>query len=207
MKNYLKFLAIGTLFSSPVEFTTEVLAKHKAESYFSNLLVVYPVFLTLVFFSSKILDKYFGNGSKRDLAHFCTYAFLGMMIEWCLLGLSPFAMLDQNPIAVLVFQLGMCSYWATVGFAPRLFLGDSEINARTKKWILRFYVPCFAFIFFAVGTTKPDGRLGVAVLLILFCYLFLNIFYFKYFRFVFARDAALSLPDTVWPDVNSPQAV
>ena len=187
MKRFLHFLCIGSFFSTVEEFLTVVVLKRDFASYVFTLLILFPVFLSIVYFSSKLLDRLFDNDPVRQLAHFLFYGFVGLMFEWFLIGLSPWRDPEGNPLLMLVFQLGMFSFWATVAFTPRLFLVPHELNQRIRKSILRFYVPCFVLVY-VVGLSVPANlKFKTIIPLVIFGYLALNIFYLKYFLIVFSR--------------------
>src|SRR6187431_1425256 len=121
MKSFAKFIGVGSLFATVEEFLTIVILKHDVGSYVFTLIILFPVFLTIVFFASKLLDKRWHSEAARQFAHFLVFGGAGLMIEWFLIGLSPWSNPDANPLLMLGFQLGMFSFWSTVSFAPRLF--------------------------------------------------------------------------------------
>ena len=186
MKKLGKFIAIGTIFSTVEEFLTVVVLRHDTGSYVFTLLVLFPVFLTLVFYSSRLLDGLFSNEPAREVAHYLVYGAAGLMIEWFLIGLSPWSNPQANWILMLVFQLGMFSFWATVGFVPRLFLNPAEASVRTRKSIAGFYAPYFLFVYLVAAIAPREKKFGVLIPLILFGYLFLNVFYLRYFQHQFS---------------------
>jgi hypothetical protein len=93
---------------------------------------------------------------------------------------------------MLLFQLGMFSFWATVAFAPRLLTNTSDLSRAVSKLILKFYLPYFLVVYMvglAVPPQPPEKRFWTIIPLILFGYLALNGFYLWYFRQAFARGA------------------
>jgi len=185
MKRFAAFIGIGSFFATVEEFLTVVVLKHDVASYVFTLLILFPVFLTLVFLSSKLLDKLWQTEAGRELAHFCTYGCVGLMIEWFIIGLSPWSNPDANPFLMLGFQLGMFSFWATVAFAPRLFLASNESARRAGKSIVMFYVPYFILVY-GVGLSVPAHvRFVTVILLVIAGYLIVNVFFVIYFVRVF----------------------
>lgn len=187
MKRFAAFLGIGSGFATVEEFLTVVLLKHDVKSYVFTLLVLFPVFLSFVYLSSKVLDKLWHTEPRRELAHFCVYGCVGLMIEWFLIGLSPWSNPAANPLAMLLFQLGMFSFWATVAFAPRLFLVSEERPGKIRKSIVAFYVPYFALVY-AVGLLVPEHlRFATVSPLVIVGYLVVNIFFVFYFVRAFSQ--------------------
>jgi hypothetical protein len=187
VKRFLAFIGIGSAFATVEEFLTVVVLKHDLASYIFTLLILFPVFLTIVYFSSKLLDRLSQTEPARELAHFFTYGGAGLLIEWFLIGLSPWSDPNANPIVMLLFQLGMFSFWATVGFAPRLFLNADALSQSTRKSILRFYIPYFVVVYLLILVLPASLRFIVLITLIIFGYGFLNVFYARYFMRSFTQ--------------------
>src|SRR5262245_26493710 len=146
MKNTLKFIAVGSFFSTVEEFLTVVVLKHDVASYWFTLLVLFPVFLSVVLMMGLLINRVFQDETTQDVVHFFLFGLVGLAIEWFLIGLSPWSNPEANPVAMLVFQLGMFSFWATVAFAPRLFTKPDAVSRRTKRAILQFYIPYFVVV-------------------------------------------------------------
>jgi hypothetical protein len=180
MKKYLAFLAVGSFFSTVEEFLTVAVMKDIG-SFVVTVLIVFPVFLTFVFFSSRLLDRLFDNDSARELVHFLSYGVVGLMFEWFIMGLSPWSNAEANPVAVAVFQVGMFSFWTTVAFAPRLFLKPDGLSRRFRQWILRFYVPYFVAVYIVAFSVPTSMRFAAIISLVLFGYLLVNVLFLSYF--------------------------
>lgn len=189
MKKLLKFIAIGSFFATVEEFLTVVVLRRDLASYLFTLLILFPVFLSFVHFSSRLIDRLVGKEPARELAHFFIYGFIGLMIEWFLVGLAPWSDPDANPVIMCVFQFGMFSFWATVAFAPRLFLNPQELNGRIRRSMLRFYVPYFVIAYVVIFLTPQQLRFILTIALIVFGYALLNLFYLKYFIRSFSHSA------------------
>jgi hypothetical protein len=185
VKKFLNFIAVGTFFSTIEEFLTVVVLRGDIPAYFFTLLVLFPIFLTFVYFSSRLLDSFLGDQPRRELAHYFIYGFLGVMIEWFLIGLSPWSDPNANPMIMLVFQLGMFSFWGTVAFAPRLFNNMNELSKAIRSSILGFYIPYFVIVYLVGFIIPGQFKFPVIISLIIFAYLFLNLFYLKYFGRLF----------------------
>jgi hypothetical protein len=193
MKKFASFIAIGTFFSTVEEFLTVVVLKRDVPSYVFTLIILFPVFLTVVFFSSKALDRLSPTLPMQERAHFLTYGFVGLMLEWFLMGMQPWGNPHANPVLMLLFQLGMFSFWATVGFAPRLFLSPLARATKIRKHILWFFVP-YIVATYVIGLSVPGrgrsdfnpaegtARFVTIIVMIIVGYSSLNFFYRHYFR-------------------------
>lgn len=169
-RTFVAFVAIGSVFATVEEFLTVVVLRHDVSSYVFTLIVLFPVYLTFVYISSRSLDRFVVRESVRDLVHLLAYGGLGLLLEWTLMGLSPWSNPAANPLVMLGFQLGMFAFWATVATAPRAFLDQSGPGRDTRRRILRFYVPYFAMVY-VVGLSVPERwRFGTIIPLIVVGY-------------------------------------
>lgn len=189
MKKFLAFIAIGSVFATVEEFLSIVVLRHDLAGYLFTLLIVFPVFLTLVYFSSRLIDRLTGSEPLQELIHYFLFGLAGLMIEWFLIGLSPWSNPEAGFIVMLVFQLGMFSFWAAVAFIPRLFLNPRELNKKVRKSILKFFIPYFITAYILSLMVPETLRFITVISLIIFGYLSLNLFYLRYFRQSFARGA------------------
>ena len=105
------------------------------------------------------------------------------MVEWFLIGLSPWSMVGQGPLPLIfIFQFGMFSFWASVGFAPRLILDGREEVVHIRKWFKRFLMLGFLIIYFLTFAVTKQNQFLVSILAVLATFTLCNIFYQKYFR-------------------------
>ncbi len=156
MKTFVTFVVIGSVFATVEEFLTIVVLRRDVPSYLFTLLVLFPTYLSFVYFSSRIIDRLIPREPARNLAHLLIYGFLGLFLEWSLMGLSPWSNPAANPLLMLSFQAGMFAFWATVATAPRVFLDRREQGRHARRWIVRFFVPYFALVY-SVGLSVPES--------------------------------------------------
>lgn len=191
MRNWLKFVLVGSLFATVEEILTVLVLRGDAGAYLFTLFILFPVFLTFVWVSSGLLRRLIGRGRLHELIHYFLYGLIGLAIEWFVIGLAPWSDPTANPILMVLFQLGMFSFWATVAFAPLLFVSLAEPARRARRSLLRFFVPYFAVTYVLALLAPPNLKFVVIIGLIVTGYLSLNIFYMRYFglaRGVAARD-------------------
>jgi len=198
MKKYLAFLGFGSFFSTVEEFLTVVVLRHDVAGYVFTLLVLFPVFLTFVYFSSRLLDRLTGSTPARELTHYFAYVLAGLMLEWFVMGLSPWSNPQANSFLMLLFQLGMFSFWASVAFLPRMLTSPDDLSRKLSRSILKFYVPYFVLVY-AVGLSvppqPPEKRFLTIIALIILGYVSLNLFYGIYFRRAFGLLASRARND------------
>jgi hypothetical protein len=188
MKRYARFVAVGSVFATVEEFLTIVILKHDVGSYIFSLVVLFPVFLSFVYGSARLLGRMSRTEAQRELVHFFAYGWAGLMIEWYLIGLSPWSNPDANPLLMLVFQLGMFSFWATVAFVPRLFLSSTGADRQCFRSVARFYGAWFGCVY-VIGLAAPEHlRFAVVIPLVIAGLLVLDLLYARHFLRAFARS-------------------
>lgn len=181
MKQFLKFMVVGSFFSTVEEFLTVLLIKHDIAGYIFTLLLLFPAFLTFVWISRLLIEKLIHREPLQDLVHYFLYGFIGLFIEWFLIGLAPWSNPGANPVFMLLFQLGMFSFWTSVAFMPQLFISRRELSRQIRKSALRFYVPYFVLVYLLAFSVPETLKFVTIIPSIIFGYLFLNVFYWKYF--------------------------
>jgi hypothetical protein len=181
MRKFLKFMLIGSFFATVEEFLTVVIIRQDIASYLFTLLILFPAFLTFVWVTSPILGKLVAREPLKEITIFFVYGLIGLLIEWFLIGLSPWSDPNANWVLMLVFQLGMFSFWATVAFAPRIFIDTREASQNTRRAILKFYIPYFLIVYLISLLVPEQLKFVMTIVLIILGYLMLNLFYIKYF--------------------------
>ncbi len=162
MKRWLTFLAVGTLFATLAEFLFCVLVRASPSEY-AFTLVAYPLLLMPAYALSQAADRVIRRTSLADLIYNLGMGLAGLMIEWFVIGNSPW----QNPSAN---QVGMFAYWAAVFTMPRLLLVDRPV---LRNWNRTVVWSCAAFSTAspAIGVLLPVGfRLFVLVWLVIMGY-------------------------------------
>jgi hypothetical protein len=163
MKTFATFVVISSVFATVEEFLTIVVLRRDIPSYLFTLLVLFPTYLTFVYFSSRIVDRLISREPARGLAHLLIYGSFGLLLEWSLMGLSPWSNPAANPLLMFAFQVGMFAFWATVATAPRVFLDRRAPSRHARRSIVRFFIPYFALVY-CVGLSVP-ARLLFAMII------------------------------------------
>jgi len=167
-RSFVAFLAIGSLFATVEEFLTVAVLRRDVPAYLFTLFVVFPVYLSLVYFSSQIIDRIVRHKPAMMLVHLLTYGSIGLLFEWFVMGLSPWSNPTANPFLMLVFQLGMFSFWSSVATAPRVLLDPRGPCRETRRRIVRFAIPYFALAY-VVGFSVPERLRFVTVIVLIIC--------------------------------------
>lgn len=178
MKNFLKYLGLGLLFSLNVESINMGILQGNWIGMLQTILLVYSVFIVIGF----TLQKGLSNKRSAKVIHFVINGFIGLVIiEWWLIGTPPSA--DQTLLTVILFQLGIFIYWATVGFAPRMLLDNHTDSRKIASRFVKFYLIWFLIVYI-IGLSLLDGsaRFGFMQVFSALGHIILLVFYLPYFR-------------------------
>lgn len=126
MRHYGMFLLIGLILGLFTEVQLKLVAGIKPES-FVIALAAYPVFITLFYGLSRLIDRWVAKSWPGDLAHYALAGVGGLGVEWTLLGNGP----GSNAL-----QFGMFAMWTTFGFGPRILTRASPVvrSGRRGFW-------------------------------------------------------------------------
>lgn len=186
MKRYVIFVGVGSLFATVEEFLTVAVLKGDVGAYVFTLLILFPVFLTIVWLMRQfVINRLIHDPANQNLCHLLGFGFVGLMMEWFLMKLAPWNIPEAHPVlmlAMLVLQIGMFAFWSTVAFAPTLFIDDDELRKTTRKALLRFYIPYFAIVYLIAAVGPKSAKPVILIPLIIFGYVFLYAFYIKFLR-------------------------
>ncbi|MBC8509882.1 MAG: hypothetical protein ISR58_13045 [Anaerolineales bacterium] len=142
MTQFVKYLFVGLGFATVVEVINMGILQGNWTGMIATLLIAYSIFIAFSYF----LQKRFGVSAKKLVVAYIIMGFIGLiLIEWILIG-TPLNS-SQSLLSIFIFQFGIFNYWATVGFAPRLFLDHREFVKPIKKKFLRFYFIWFVCVY------------------------------------------------------------
>lgn len=181
MRDFLRFVGMGSIFATVEEFLSVLVLRGDVGAYVFTLVFLFPAFLTIVWLTGQRLRRLVASRFAYELIHFFFYGLIGLLIEWFAIGLLPWSDPEANPLLMLVFQLGMFSFWATVAFAPPLFVNPDERSRNTRRELLKFYIPYFVVACTLALLAPAPVKFALIIGSIIFGYLFLNVFYARYF--------------------------
>ena len=173
MRRFVLFIILGVLFASVGEYCFSVIIRHDLPG-FLDAMVLNLIYLALVYFAGLFIQWACRGKAVSHLVYYLFFGFLGLMIEWFVIGNSPW----QNPSAS---QIGMFAYWTTTVMAGRILTDTSPRLACLQKLMLAFFIP-YALLGIVGGylLPTPEVKFVVLVWLVIFGYVFLNIFHIWY---------------------------
>jgi hypothetical protein len=174
MKKLLIFISLGLLFAAPGEILNQILARENVRA-FGSTMISYALLLLIGFFIGKGISS-LCKKSKSRLIYYLLFGFLGLMVEWFLLGNAPVL----EPLQIIT-QLGMFTYWGTMLLAPCLIM-EPDLAALKKSFTTFFAL--FSLLYLLVALVVPKAKGGIFFGFILFGTgtTALNYFYVKYFK-------------------------
>jgi hypothetical protein len=203
-RRLLAFVAIGSCFATVEEFLTVVVLRHDVASYVFTLLVLFPAFLLFAAGTGRLIDRLVSRAALREPVHFVTFGLVGLMIEWFLIGLTPWSNPAAPVVLMVLFQVGMFSFWATVAYAPRLLLGRDGPGRWARKAVVRFSLGYFSLVYVVAVAVPARLRFATVIPLLVLGYLVLDGLFVAHFARLLARDAGRS---GAWsPPVRQPPA-
>ncbi|MBI2949308.1 MAG: hypothetical protein HYY23_16830 [Verrucomicrobia bacterium] len=181
MKRSLRFYWIGLLVAGLEEFITQGVLKKTYGGWIIPTIVAFFPFLALVRLIGWLLGGRLSEAGA-SLIYYLSAGSIGLLLEWFLMGLSPWKDPYAPFPAMVLFQLGMFSFWGGVAFAPRLLLDRSEAVSRVRKSYLRFLIFGMATIYAVTFAAPPKAQFAASIITVLSTFLGLNFFYFQYIR-------------------------
>jgi hypothetical protein len=176
-----RFYVVGLSVAFLEEFITQGVLKRSLVGWIIPAIIAFLPFLIVVRLLGKRLEKRLIE-PKAVLAYYLTAGFIGLMIEWFLIGLSPWSNPAADPLLMVIFQLGIFSFWGGVAFAPKLILDMRDSVARLRRWYKRYLVFGFVCIYLVTFSASRDAKFVAGIGSVLVTFLLLNFFYFKYIR-------------------------
>lgn len=158
LKKLLIFTSLGLLFAAPGEVLNQILARQNVRA-FRSTMISYGVLLLIGFFAGDGISAVCKK-SRARLIYFLLFGFLGLMVEWFLLGNAPVLEPFQ-----LITQPSMFTYWGTMLLAPCLMMEPDF--AALKKSFARFFVS-FSLIYLLVALVVPRAKAGIFFGFVLF---------------------------------------
>jgi hypothetical protein len=176
-----RFYLVGLAVAFLEEFITQGILKRTLAGWIIPALIAFFPFLIVVRQIGKIL-KVRMTESKAASAYYLISGVIGLMIEWLVIGLSPWSNPAADPLLILIFQFGIFSFWGSVAFAPRLLLDRRDPVARVRRWYKRFLAIGFVSIYLATFLASKGAKFVVGISAVLATFIPLNFFYFEYVR-------------------------
>ncbi len=173
MKSLPQFLLLGLLTAAIGEWQFSVFLRSDLENFIGSL-AFNALYLTGVYLLTRLLLATLRNRPKFILVYAGFFGLTGLMVEWLLIGNSPWG----NPQAS---QVGMFAYWACMALVPLAFLLPSR---PAQIFIVRYGLVYLAFILLGQFTIpSPDWRFAFHIYAVILGYLGLMIgILWKYVR-------------------------
>ncbi|RPI38884.1 MAG: hypothetical protein EHM59_22710 [Betaproteobacteria bacterium] len=171
---FLKTLVLGSLFATLGEFLFCVLVRQSLPDYLFTL-AAYPLILALTYWPLRWIEQRMPSELSADVAVYAVAGFIGLAIEWFMIGNSPWANPEAN-------DLGMFAYWATVLAMPRLLL-DARPCIRPVRRAAVVAFAAYAAAALTIGFLTPQPlRLFVLAWVVVLGYTGMNLFFVRALR-------------------------
>ncbi|MEK7674260.1 MAG: hypothetical protein AAB676_00315 [Verrucomicrobiota bacterium] len=179
----LSFYGVGLLVAGLEEFITQGVLKHSYGGWILPTILAFLPFLVAVRFLDKILSRRLSEPGAI-LIYYLAAGSLGLLFEWFMMGLAPWSNPQAPLLAMVVFQLGMFSFWGGVALAPRLLLDARAVVSRVRNSCRLFLIFGMAIIYLVAFAAPQEARFLATIASVLITFLALNFFYFQYVQAV-----------------------
>jgi hypothetical protein len=159
MKIRVRFYLVGLAVSFLEEFITQGILKRNLVGWIIPTFIAFVPFLIVVRQLGKRLDRRVIE-SRAVLAYYVISGVIGLIIEWLVLGLSPWGNSAAGPLLTLIFQIGIFGFRGSVAFAPRLLLDRRDSVARLRNWYKLFLALGFASIYMFTSLASRKQNLS-----------------------------------------------
>ncbi len=161
MIRFTRFILLGLLTAAIGEWQFSVFLRDDLDN-FSGSLVFNTLYMTGVYLVTRLLLTVLRNRSKFILFYTVFFGLSGLMVEWFLIGNSPWG----NPDAS---QVGMFAYWACMALVPLMFLLEKP---SLQNFILRYSLAYIALVLLGqVTIPSPDWRFAFHIYAVILGYL------------------------------------
>jgi hypothetical protein len=157
----IQFIFLGLLTAAIGEWQFSVFLRNDPDNFIGSV-VFNTLYMSGVYLVTRLLLTTLRNRPKFILFYVVLFGFSGLMVEWFLIGNSPWG----NPDAS---QPGMFAYWACMALVPLMFLMG---NHPLQTFILRYaliYIALALLGQFAIRS--PDWRFAFHIYAVIFGYL------------------------------------
>lgn len=177
----IRFYLVGLAVAFLEEFITQGILKRNLVGWLIPTFIAFVPFLIVVRQIGRVLDRRTLE-SKAVPYYYLVSGAIGLMIEWLVIGLSPWSNPAANPLLTITFQLGIFSFWGSVALTPRLMLDRRDSVTGVRKWYKLFLASGFASIYLLTSLASRDAKFTVGIGSVLATFIPLNLFYLKYIR-------------------------
>lgn len=146
MKSLPQFLLLGLLTAAIGEWQFSVFLRDDLDNFIGSL-AFNTLYLTGVYLLTRLLLTTLRNRPKFVLIYAGFFGLTGLMVEWLLIGNSPWG----NPQAS---QVGMFAYWACMALVPLAF---SLSNRPLQTFILRYGLVYLVLVLLGQFTIASPG--------------------------------------------------
>src|SRR5215510_2318565 len=143
-----RFCLIGMTVASLEEFISQGVLKRSVVGWIIPTIIAFLPFLVGTAIIHGLLQRRLWNGNRLELSFYTVSGGIGLMVEWFLVGLSPWNSFGADPLVSTVFQLAMFSFWGSVAFVPRILQDKRLTVAGLVKQLKRSLIAGFAIIYF-----------------------------------------------------------
>src|SRR5215470_12141633 len=111
-----RFCLIGMSVASLEEFISQGVLKRNLVGWIIPTIIAFLPFLVGTAMIHRLLQRRLGNGNRLELSFYALSGGIGLMVEWFLIGLSPWNSFGADPLVSTLSQLAIFSFWGGAAF-------------------------------------------------------------------------------------------
>ena len=175
MMRLIVFILTGVLFAAPGEYLFSVTIRGDLANFFGAM-GFNSFYLLLVYLAARLLQRLVSHRLAALLIYYFATGLAGLMIEWFMIGNSPWG----NPDAS---QVGMWAYWTSMSMMGLIFSDPAPAARPLQKRIAIICIPAAAAALLLVNLLPTaDLRFVASIWLVVIGYTLLTLFYLPYAR-------------------------
>ncbi|HKS37397.1 MAG TPA: hypothetical protein VJW76_09425 [Verrucomicrobiae bacterium] len=178
-KSSLRFYFLGLLVAGLEEFITQGVLKRTLTGWIIPTLIAFIPFLVLVRMIGWWVARSLSEAGAV-LIYFLAAGAIGLLVEWFLIGLSPWRDPQAPILPLLIVHLGMFSFWASVALVPRWLQDDRPEISKLRGSGRRFLICSLVVIYTLTFVVPKEVQFPVSIGAVLLAFLSLNVFHFGY---------------------------
>jgi hypothetical protein len=161
MTQFFQFVLLGCLTAAIGEWQFSVFLRNDLDNFIGSV-VFNTLYMTGVYLVTRLLLSTLHNRPRFILFYTGLFGFSGLMVEWFLIGNSPWGNPDAN-------QLGQFAYWACMALVPLLFLMEKH---PLQTFIIRYTLVYIALALLGqFAIPSPDWRFAFHIYAVILGYL------------------------------------
>ncbi|MHB0958623.1 MAG: hypothetical protein ACYC0X_16260 [Pirellulaceae bacterium] len=194
-----RFYLYGVSIAAAEEFLTQGVLKQSYVVWIFTL-IPFGLFLILASWLRTFLHRR-PLGWTAPALYYVAMGTFGLAVEWFIIGVSPWSDKTSPRLLIVLFHMGMFSFWGTVALGPHILLDQRSLTATVRHAFIGTFVAlmtCSYFLALAalVAGASSDLQFVATIAPVVLTFLSMNFIYVWYFGAgMFFRPSGKVIPN------------